>query len=111
MIAFRCPEAPVFPVPGRPDSPLRRSRTKNITGFGRCVDGDRNGFTVNDRYPPMRRLRLAYPCPWIVVNGLIAPYQFTGGRVQHTDRAGVAFLLRRTVYRPEISGVGTPIGR
>ena len=75
-------------------------KDEDIPGFGRCVD-DRNGFAVNVDIR-QRRLRRHIHVPQIVVNGLIAPYQFTGGGVQRHDRAGVAFLFRRAVAAPDI---------
>lgn len=53
---------------------------KNITGFCRSVN-HRHGFTV-DVDIRQRRLRRHIHIPQIVVNGLVAPRQFTGRGVQ-----------------------------
>ena len=73
---------------------------EDVAGFRRSVN-HRNGFAVNGN---VRQCRLGWHVhiPQIVVNGLVAPGQLTGGRIQRHDSARVAFLLRRAVTTPDI---------
>ena len=75
-------------------------QNEDVAGFRRGVN-HRNGFTV---YGNVRQRRLGrhIHIPQIVVNGLVAPGQLTGGRVQCHDSAGITFLLRRAVTAPDI---------
>ncbi len=40
--------------------------------------------------------------PQVMMDGLVAPYQLAGGRVQRHDRTGIAFGIRAAVAAPDI---------
>ena len=73
---------------------------EDVAGFRRSID-DRHGFAV-DFNVSQRRLGRHVHIPQIVVDGLVAPGQLTGGGVQRDNRAGIALLLRRAVTAPDI---------
>ena len=73
---------------------------EDVAGFSRSVN-DRHGFAVNGNVR-QRRLGRHIHIPQIVVNGLIAPRQLTGGCIQRQDSARITFLLRRAVTAPDI---------
>ena len=73
---------------------------EDVAGFRRGVN-HRHGFAVNGNVG-QRRLGRHIHIPQIVVNGLVAPCQLTGRRVQRHDGARIALLLRRTVTAPDI---------
>ena len=75
---------------------------EDVAGFRRGID-DRYGFTINLNVS-QRRLGGHIHIPQIVVDGLVAPGQLTGGGVQRHNRAGVTLLLRRAVAAPDIRG-------
>ena len=73
---------------------------EDVAGFRRGID-DRYGFAV-DLNISQRRLGRHVHIPQIVMDGLIAPGQLTGGGVQCHNRAGITLLLRRTVAAPDV---------
>jgi hypothetical protein len=73
---------------------------EDVAGFRRSVN-HRNGFAIYGNVC-QRRLGRHIHIPQIVVDGLVAPGQFTGGCVQRHDRAGKTLLLWRTVPTPDI---------